>query len=60
MSVAAIMETNDEDNMPGLIVEDDDDDDNVFAPLPADFALARTMGNEQKMLDKVLRGPHAK
>jgi hypothetical protein len=48
MSVAAVMETN------------DDDDDNMFAPLPADFALARTMGNEQKMLDKVLRGPHAK
>ena len=58
-SVAAVMETNDEDDMPGLIVEDDDDDD-VFAPLPADFALAGTMGNEPKTLDEALQGPHAK
>jgi len=51
------METNDEDDMLGLIVEDDDD---VFVPLPADFVLAGTMGNEPKTLDEALQGPHAK
>jgi len=55
--VAAVMETNDEDDMLGLIVEDDDD---VFVPLPADFVLAGTMGNEPKTLDEALQGPHAK
>jgi hypothetical protein len=47
------MEIADEDDdVPGLIDEDDNDD--LFAPLPGDFALAGTMGNEPKMLEEAL------